>query len=134
MAGRVVTTVTMSPAPEPVADLTAPTTARFGVTGELSAGNDYATSAQWAQALFVAGHVGVLYQPRFTPGQERALALFDEASRPGTVYDAEAVGRRLVSTSSLAEAVGRLGYAETRSAIPSTPAVAADDAAVPEEA
>ena len=75
--GRVVTSVALPELEGSVADLTSPDAALFGVTAELAIGNDYNLSAAWAQALREGGMRGGLYYlPRFTPGQEYALAVF----------------------------------------------------------
>jgi hypothetical protein len=132
MRGRVVSTMVVDPFPDPVADLTAADAGDFGVTGELAGGNDYEVAAAWAQALFDAGHAALLYQPRFTPGGERALAVFGEASDP--TGPSLVPPMRLVETVALVQAVEGLGYKVRRSTIPSNAAIAADDSAQPEDA
>lgn len=137
MAGRMVSTVRLDPVPAPVADLTSPDAAAFGVTGELSAGNDYEVSAAWAQALFDAGHAALLYLPRFTPGGERALAVFGAVIDPLVDPDAAPpapLRPSPVSAQPLVDAVEALGYRVARSVIPSTPAMSPDDDAEPEGA
>ena len=133
MEGRVVSTVVLAPMPAPVADLTSPDGARFGVTGELTAGNDYTLTVEWAQALFDAGQAALLYQPRFTPGQERALAVFGDVFDPGDTSPATDVGH-VVGWVHLVDTVTGMGYRARRSTIPSTPAVNADDSTEPENA
>jgi hypothetical protein len=123
LTGRVVSEVSPEPFPVAVADLTSPDGARFGVTGELAAGNDYGLSAAWADALATASFDALLFQPRFTPGQERGLALFGEAGadpRRGPVRSVEGV----------AEVLDRLGYRVLE--VPSSQATAVDDEAEPE--
>lgn len=129
--GRAVSTVTLDPLPENPADLTSPAAATHGVTGELATTSDYPLTAAWAQALFDHDHDALLYQPRFTPGQERALALFGAASTPQTNPHA---ARPVADTIDLDDALAALGYPATRSTIPSTSAMAADDNTEPEDA
>jgi hypothetical protein len=124
LAGRVVSEVALDPPPAPVADLTAPAGAGFGVTGELAGGNDYTLSASWAQALFGAGFEAVLYQPRFTPGRERALGLFGAA---GPAPDRAPI----VSVTDLASVVAGLGFAVA--SIPPTRGVSVEDDAEPDD-
>lgn len=125
MESRVVTQVVVSP-PSPTADLTSPDAAAYGVTGELAGGNNYDISAAWAQALFDTGHTAVLYHPRYTPGQERALALFaSEGADPP---------RGIVDSVPLAEVVAALGYKISRSTIPTSAAARVDDDAPVEDA
>lgn len=80
IAGRVVSTVEISLSA--VADLVHPDAALLGVTAELAAGNDYGLSVQWADTIGVAGFSGIRYAPRFTPGQECALAVFGPEGAP----------------------------------------------------
>ena len=61
-----------------VADVQSSTAAEFGVTRELETMVPYAVPQLWAQALDGAGHGGVRYGPRFTPGDRSAVALFDD--------------------------------------------------------
>ena len=49
---------------------------RFGVVRELFTTGDYGISSRWAAALASTGHGGLVYQPRFSSGDERALAVF----------------------------------------------------------
>jgi RES domain len=62
-----------------VADLQVPAAGSYGVTRELETMVPYAVPQAWAQALDSAGHDGVAYGPRFTPGDGSAVAVFDEA-------------------------------------------------------
>lgn len=132
MDGRAVTTMMLDPMPAPVANVTAADAGDFGVTGELAAGNNYEVAAAWAQALFDTGHAALLYQPRFTPGTERALAVFGDASDPTDPSPAAPPICRL-RTVPLVEAVERLGYKVRRSTIPSNSAINADDSTEPED-
>ena len=50
---------------------------RFGVVRELFTTSDYELASRWASALDASGHGGLVYQPRFSSGDERALAVFD---------------------------------------------------------
>jgi hypothetical protein len=83
VAGRVVTRFRRQAGWRALADLLSDDAVTFGVTGELSAGNDYALSAEWAVAFDAAGRGGIRYRPRFTPGRGVAYALFsDVGPRP----------------------------------------------------
>lgn len=62
-----------------LADLQSRRAARFGVTRELEVMVPYAVPQRWAAALDRAGHDGVRYGPRFTPGEASSVAAFDEA-------------------------------------------------------
>jgi hypothetical protein len=61
-----------------VADVQSGAAGDFGVTRELETMVPYAVPQLWAQALDRAGHGGVRYGPRFTPGPASAVALFDD--------------------------------------------------------
>ena len=61
-----------------VADVQSTAAGDFGVTRELETMVPYAVPQLWAQALDAAGHRGVRYGPRFTPGDRSAVALFDD--------------------------------------------------------
>lgn len=125
--GRLVTPVAIPSTRGPVADLTDPDAAWYGVTGELSSGNDYAVSGAWAEALRGSGHDGgIYYLPRFTPGQEYALALFGAAGPRDWGIGGEPVP--------LIDALADIGYDPARSSIPSISAAATDDAVEPEDA
>lgn len=66
-----------------VADLQSTTAGDHGVTRELETMVPYAVPQVWAQAFDRAGHAGVRYGPRFTPGGCSAVALFDdEGAKP----------------------------------------------------
>ena len=121
---RVVTAVVLMPLPGPIADTTHPDAATVGINGELAAGNDYEVTASWADAFHSAGFQAILYQPRFTPGHDRALALFGDGGS-----DPDAWPTR--GHQSLAEAVAELGYAV--SSVPSSQGLA-DDEASPDDA
>ena len=57
----------------------------FGITNELCSSTDYSTAQQWAAALHHHRFNGIWYQPRFSPGSGRALALFGPSGpRDGT--------------------------------------------------
>jgi len=64
-----------------VADLQSRRAAGFGATRELETMVPYAVPQEWARALAAAGHGGVRYGPRFTPGDASAVALFGAAGR-----------------------------------------------------
>lgn len=66
------------PADRAVADVQATAAGEFGVTRELETMVPYAVPQLWAQAFDRAGHGGVRYGPRFTPGECSAVALFDD--------------------------------------------------------
>lgn len=66
------------PVARAVADVQSRGAADFGVTRELETMVPYAVPQLWAQAFDRAGHGGVRYGPRFTPGECSAVALFDE--------------------------------------------------------
>lgn len=53
----------------------------FGVTNELCSTADYPVSQRWASAFHRDRFDGIWYQPRFSPGSGRALAVFGP-SRP----------------------------------------------------
>lgn len=104
----------------PLADLTHPTaTDRFGITRDISTTSDYALSSQWATSLSITQYGGVLYEPRFTPGEARAVAVFGAAG-----------GRswRTAGYEPLADVVERM---ELKS-IPTPESVVTDDEAMPE--
>jgi hypothetical protein len=64
------------PEPRDVADIQSRRAARFGVTRELESMVPYAVPQAWARGFAEAGHEGVEYGPRFTPGECSAVALF----------------------------------------------------------
>lgn len=101
IAGRVVSAVELSLTR--VADLVHPDAAVLGVTAELSAGSNYRLSVQWADMIGVAGFSGIRYAPRFTPGQECALAVFGPEG-------ASQNARPLLGTQDLAATLLALGY------------------------
>jgi hypothetical protein len=69
-----------TPRPLAAADTTAASTRGFGITGELHAGLDYASTRAWAAALHAAGYRALLSIPRHDPRQGlRTLPLFDTA-------------------------------------------------------
>lgn len=70
-----------------VADLQSRSAGEHGVTRELETMVPYAVPQAWARALDAAGHEGVGYGPRFTPGDCSAVALFDEAGERGWAAD-----------------------------------------------
>ena len=71
------------PAGRDVADVQSTAAGGFGVTRELETMVPYAVPQLWAQAFDRAGHGGVRYGPRFTPGECSAVALFDdEGAKP----------------------------------------------------
>lgn len=79
------------PAARDVADLQSRAAGEYGVTRELETMVPYAVPQAWARALDRAGHQGVRYGPRFTPGDCSAVALFDDAgARDWAVDDAPA--------------------------------------------
>jgi hypothetical protein len=61
-----------------LADIRDRRAATFGVTRELESMVPYAVPQAWARAFDTAGHGGVRYGPRFTPGDSSAIALFDD--------------------------------------------------------
>ena len=67
------------PGDREVADLQSRAAGDHGVTRELETMVPYAVPQAWARALDGAGHQGVRYGPRFTPGDCSAVALFDES-------------------------------------------------------
>jgi hypothetical protein len=69
------------PEPVEVADLQSRRAADFGATRELETMVPYAVPQEWARELAAAGHEGVRYGPRFTPGDASAVALFGEAGQ-----------------------------------------------------
>jgi hypothetical protein len=74
--GRVVTTIETGELPSKVVNLLARRAAtHFGVTGELFTMSDHAMGQVWAAAIGAAGHHGLIYTPRFSPG-EKAIAVF----------------------------------------------------------
>ena len=58
------------------ADMTTSKAASHGVTIELTAMQPYEIPQAWAEGLHSAGFDGIRYLPRFTPGQDAALAVF----------------------------------------------------------
>jgi hypothetical protein len=67
------------PSSREVADLQSRAAGEYGVTRELETMVPYVVPQSWARALDHAGHHGVGYGPRFTPGDCSAVAVFDEA-------------------------------------------------------
>lgn len=61
-----------------VADTTAPAAAVI-ITREIGVMPQYRRTRPWAQHWRATGHTGILYQPRFSTGPVRALALFGPA-------------------------------------------------------
>ena len=78
---------------------------RFGVVRELFTTSDYELSSRWAAALEAAGHGGLVYQPRFSSGDERSLALFD-ASGPAPM-------RAVAASQSLEDVLAAIGVPVT---------------------
>lgn len=69
-----------------LADVTDRTVLRWGVTGELSSGGDYAGAQAWAERLFQAGFGGIWYTAKHDPrGDLHSIALF---GKPGLHDDA----------------------------------------------
>lgn len=87
---RVVSTVVL-PTFCCVAKLTDAGAAAYRVSNELSSMTRYGIPQAWAAAFDAHGFDGIWYQPRFSPGEGRALALFGPsgAGDPGT-YRTEA--------------------------------------------
>jgi len=79
------------PADREVADLQSRAAGEHGVTRELETMVPYAVPQAWARALDRAGHQGVRYGPRFTPGDCSAVALFDDAGQHDWPVDAAPV-------------------------------------------
>lgn len=72
--------VSSLPVTTTAADTTVQKAAQFGITRELSTVTPYDLPQRWAVALHTAGHGGLRYWPRFSPGPSyRALGLFDDA-------------------------------------------------------
>lgn len=61
------------------------------ITRELYGGAPYPLTQKHAAAFAAAGFAALLYPPRFTLGQARALALFGDAGRPVPARSAAAV-------------------------------------------
>jgi RES domain len=78
LAGRIVSTVTFSPA-GPAANTTDDAAPLFGITREIGTVADYQLTSRWAQALHTHGFTAIVYWPRFSTGTDRAYALFDKA-------------------------------------------------------
>lgn len=64
-----------------IADWTSPSAPVVGATRELSTTPDYRLSSRWAQAFFRDGFAALVYQPRFSTGDELAIALFGPEGR-----------------------------------------------------
>ena len=79
------------PADVDVADLQSRRAAGFGATRELETMVPYAVPQAWARALAAAGHGGVRYGPRFTPGDASAVALFGEEGQRDWPQDPQPV-------------------------------------------
>ncbi|MEP6855444.1 MAG: hypothetical protein ABJA33_08245, partial [Pedococcus sp.] len=79
------------PADRDVADVQSTAAGDFGVTRELETMVPYAVPQLWARALDRAGHGGVRYGPRFTPGECSAVALFDEEGAKPWPPDPQAI-------------------------------------------
>jgi hypothetical protein len=127
--GRAVSRIASLKADGPIADLTSPRAAAQGVTGEIHTIGDYDLTVTWATAIRREAFGGIRYQPRFTPGQEAAVAMFGPAgSHPGR--------GTLERTRPLTAALDDLGYDFSRSQKPSTSALGerAEDEVEPEEA
>jgi len=61
----------------PVADATSAEAGdQFGVTRELFTIDDYALTSRWARALADHGYAALVYQPRHSTGEQRAVAVF----------------------------------------------------------
>ncbi|GAA4729713.1 hypothetical protein GCM10025782_30870 [Pedococcus ginsenosidimutans] len=84
------------PADREVADLQSRAAGEYGVTRELETMVPYGVPQSWARALDRAGHHGVRYGPRFTPGDCSAVALFGDAGERDWPVDATPVPAALV--------------------------------------
>ncbi|MCX6413150.1 MAG: RES domain-containing protein [Actinobacteria bacterium] len=73
----------------------------FGVVRGLFTTSDYGLSGRWAAALEAAGHGGLVFQPRFSSGDERALAVF-HASGPAPM-------RAVVASQTLEDVLAAIG-------------------------
>ncbi len=78
LVADVVVSALVAPRTWHVGDLQVPGAGSFGVTRELETMVPYAVPQAWARALDSAGHDGVAYGPRFTPGDSSAVAVFGE--------------------------------------------------------
>lgn len=78
IAQRSISGVTM-PRSILAAQLTAGEAFTYRVSNELSTVSDYRIPQQWAAAFHRAGFNGIWYQPRFSSGKGRALAVFGDA-------------------------------------------------------
>jgi hypothetical protein len=126
--GRVVSKFAVPPPDGPVGDLTNTAAATSGVTAEIHTISDYRLTTRWAAAARRSGYGALLYQPRFTPGSEQALALFGP-SGPAPHHPVQ-------DTRPLIDVLVEHGYKAERSASPSTAALDArvNDDAEPEDA
>ena len=76
VVGRQVSEVRVRMARARVADATHDDAPAHGVTRELFTVDDYGLTSRWAHALRSARFGALVYQPRFSTGDERACALF----------------------------------------------------------
>ena len=79
------------PASREVADVQDGGVAAFGVTREIESMVPYAVPQAWARAFDEAGHGGVKYGPRFTPGDSSAVAVFGDEGVADWPADADPV-------------------------------------------
>jgi len=49
----------------------------YGISNELSCAGSYEIGQAWAAAFYAEGFNGIWYRPRFSTGDDRAVALFD---------------------------------------------------------
>lgn len=126
--GRVVSEFDVPPTDGPVADLTDPEAAQAGVTAEIHTVANYWLTTRWAKAAREEGYGALLYQARYTPGRDKALALFGAA---GVRASGVVAGTRL-----LAEVLSDEGYQVGRSTVPTVAVMASrvDDDSEPEDA
>ncbi|MBB2997638.1 hypothetical protein E9229_003910 [Paeniglutamicibacter cryotolerans] len=75
VSDRVVSQVTLHKSIK-AAKLTDPLVFQFRVTNELSNMDNYTIPQAWAAAFHTSGFKGIWYQPRFSAGKSRALAMF----------------------------------------------------------
>ncbi|MFM8895339.1 MAG: hypothetical protein ACKOE2_08180, partial [Actinomycetales bacterium] len=75
--GKLVSKVsTLHTGRRPIADWTSVRAAAWGATRELSTVPDYRLTSRWAEAFDRNGFGALVYQPRFSTGDELAVALF----------------------------------------------------------
>ena len=66
------------------ADIESGIASSFEVTGELHSMTPYDIPQSWAAVFFSAGHTGIHYGARFSPGNDKCWALFGPAGPAGT--------------------------------------------------